>query len=69
MTTHPAPSLCGLAKDKSELFRERYTILQQVSDFCSRKNKICKYDIIAFLMLSFFFSREYIDMNSLPHPQ
>uniref|UniRef100_A0A671V7T5 DNA polymerase epsilon subunit n=1 Tax=Sparus aurata TaxID=8175 RepID=A0A671V7T5_SPAAU len=29
MTTHPAPSLCGLAKDKAELFRERYTILQQ----------------------------------------
>uniref|UniRef100_A0A8C4E504 DNA polymerase epsilon subunit n=1 Tax=Dicentrarchus labrax TaxID=13489 RepID=A0A8C4E504_DICLA len=29
MTSHPAPSLCGLAKDKAELFRERYTILQQ----------------------------------------
>uniref|UniRef100_A0A8D3BAG4 DNA polymerase epsilon subunit n=1 Tax=Scophthalmus maximus TaxID=52904 RepID=A0A8D3BAG4_SCOMX len=29
MTRHPAPSLCGLAKDKAELFRERYTILQQ----------------------------------------
>lgn len=30
MTSHPAPSLCGTAKDKAELFRERYTILQQV---------------------------------------
>uniref|UniRef100_A0AAQ6ANL1 DNA polymerase epsilon subunit n=1 Tax=Amphiprion ocellaris TaxID=80972 RepID=A0AAQ6ANL1_AMPOC len=29
MTSHPAPSLCGVAKDKAELFRERYTILQQ----------------------------------------
>ncbi|KAM4543263.1 DNA polymerase epsilon subunit 2 isoform 2-T2 [Odontesthes bonariensis] len=29
MTSHTAPSLCGLAKDKAELFRERYTILQQ----------------------------------------
>ncbi|XP_068608394.1 DNA polymerase epsilon subunit 2 [Brachionichthys hirsutus] len=29
MTTHSAPSLCGLAKDKAELFRERYTVLQQ----------------------------------------
>uniref|UniRef100_H2MC41 DNA polymerase epsilon subunit n=1 Tax=Oryzias latipes TaxID=8090 RepID=H2MC41_ORYLA len=29
MTGHPAPSLCGSAKDKAELFRERYTILQQ----------------------------------------
>ncbi|CAB1461127.1 unnamed protein product [Pleuronectes platessa] len=29
MTRHPTPSLCGLAKDKAELFRERYTILQQ----------------------------------------
>ena len=30
MTKHPAPSLCGVARDKAELFRERYTILQQV---------------------------------------
>uniref|UniRef100_A0AAR2IUB4 DNA polymerase epsilon subunit n=1 Tax=Pygocentrus nattereri TaxID=42514 RepID=A0AAR2IUB4_PYGNA len=29
MTNHPAPSLCGQARDKAELFRERYTILQQ----------------------------------------
>ncbi|XP_008309347.1 DNA polymerase epsilon subunit 2 [Cynoglossus semilaevis] len=29
MTRHPTPSLCGLARDKAELFRERYTILQQ----------------------------------------
>ncbi|XP_063039696.1 DNA polymerase epsilon subunit 2 [Engraulis encrasicolus] len=29
MTSHPSPGLCGLAKDKAELFRERYTILQQ----------------------------------------
>uniref|UniRef100_A0A673CAM6 DNA polymerase epsilon subunit n=1 Tax=Sphaeramia orbicularis TaxID=375764 RepID=A0A673CAM6_9TELE len=29
MTSHPTPSLCGLARDKGELFRERYTILQQ----------------------------------------
>uniref|UniRef100_A0A672HCA2 DNA polymerase epsilon subunit n=1 Tax=Salarias fasciatus TaxID=181472 RepID=A0A672HCA2_SALFA len=29
MTSHPAPSLCGSAKDKAELFRERYTLLQQ----------------------------------------
>ncbi|KAM4625859.1 DNA polymerase epsilon subunit 2 [Polymixia lowei] len=29
MTTHPASSLCGLPRDKAELFRERYTILQQ----------------------------------------
>ncbi|KAF7656627.1 hypothetical protein LDENG_00038700 [Lucifuga dentata] len=29
MTSHPAPSLCGLARDKAELFRERYTMLQQ----------------------------------------
>ncbi|KAL2099287.1 hypothetical protein ACEWY4_005767 [Coilia grayii] len=29
MITHPSPGLCGLAKDKAELFRERYTILQQ----------------------------------------
>uniref|UniRef100_A0A672HCR2 DNA polymerase epsilon subunit n=1 Tax=Salarias fasciatus TaxID=181472 RepID=A0A672HCR2_SALFA len=32
MTSHPAPSLCGSAKDKAELFRERYTLLQQVGD-------------------------------------
>uniref|UniRef100_A0A7N6FET6 DNA polymerase epsilon subunit n=1 Tax=Anabas testudineus TaxID=64144 RepID=A0A7N6FET6_ANATE len=30
MTSHSAPSLCGLARDKAELFRERYTILQQI---------------------------------------
>lgn len=35
MTSNPAPSLCGWAKDKAELFRERYTILQQVSELCS----------------------------------
>ncbi|XP_054651952.1 DNA polymerase epsilon subunit 2 [Dunckerocampus dactyliophorus] len=29
MTSHPAPGLCGTARDKAELFRERYTILQQ----------------------------------------
>ncbi|XP_046874352.1 DNA polymerase epsilon subunit 2 isoform X2 [Hypomesus transpacificus] len=29
MTNHPAPSLCGTARDKADLFRERYTILQQ----------------------------------------
>nr|XP_006632293.1 PREDICTED: DNA polymerase epsilon subunit 2 [Lepisosteus oculatus] len=29
MTSHPTPSLCGRARDKAELFRERYTILQQ----------------------------------------
>ncbi|CAL9687055.1 unnamed protein product [Knipowitschia caucasica] len=29
MTSHPSPSLCGLSRDKAELFRERYTILQQ----------------------------------------
>lgn len=34
MTSHPAPSLCGLARDKAELFRERYTILQQVWELC-----------------------------------
>lgn len=33
MTSHSAPGLCGLAKDKAELFRERYTILQQVRGF------------------------------------
>lgn len=31
MTSHPVPSVCGQARDKAELFRERYTILQQVS--------------------------------------
>ncbi|XP_056151477.1 DNA polymerase epsilon subunit 2 [Lampris incognitus] len=29
MTNHPASSLCGMARDKAELFRERYTVLQQ----------------------------------------
>uniref|UniRef100_A0A8C8JP55 DNA polymerase epsilon subunit 2 n=1 Tax=Oncorhynchus tshawytscha TaxID=74940 RepID=A0A8C8JP55_ONCTS len=29
MTTHSVPSLCGSARDKAELFRERYTLLQQ----------------------------------------
>uniref|UniRef100_A0A667YLG4 DNA polymerase epsilon subunit n=1 Tax=Myripristis murdjan TaxID=586833 RepID=A0A667YLG4_9TELE len=29
MTNHAAPSVCGLARDKAELFRERYTMLQQ----------------------------------------
>ncbi|XP_043930216.1 DNA polymerase epsilon subunit 2 [Protopterus annectens] len=29
MTNHPAPNVCGSARDKAELFRERYTILQQ----------------------------------------
>ncbi|KAM8833178.1 DNA polymerase epsilon subunit 2 isoform 2-T2 [Synchiropus picturatus] len=29
MTNNPAPSLCGRSRDKAELFRERYTILQQ----------------------------------------
>nr|XP_055027510.1 DNA polymerase epsilon subunit 2 isoform X2 [Misgurnus anguillicaudatus] len=29
MTTHPSPKLCGQSRDKAELFRERYTILQQ----------------------------------------
>ena len=31
MTNHPAPNLFGTARDKAELFRERYTILHQVS--------------------------------------
>lgn len=30
MTSHPAPNLFGSARDKAELFRERYIILQQV---------------------------------------
>ncbi|MCI4382889.1 hypothetical protein PGIGA_G00019850 [Pangasianodon gigas] len=29
MTSHPVPSVCGQARDKAELFRERYSILQQ----------------------------------------
>ncbi|XP_035884614.1 DNA polymerase epsilon subunit 2 isoform X3 [Phyllostomus discolor] len=29
MTNHPAPNLFGTARDKAELFRERYTILHQ----------------------------------------
>ncbi|XP_049595515.1 DNA polymerase epsilon subunit 2 [Syngnathus scovelli] len=29
MTNHPTPGLCGIARDKAELFRERYTILLQ----------------------------------------
>ncbi|XP_025022094.1 DNA polymerase epsilon subunit 2, partial [Python bivittatus] len=29
MTNHPAPNLFGSARDKAELFRERYIILQQ----------------------------------------
>ncbi|KAK1160687.1 DNA polymerase epsilon subunit 2-like [Acipenser oxyrinchus oxyrinchus] len=29
MTSHPAPRICGTARDKAELFRERYTVLQQ----------------------------------------
>ncbi|XP_057200751.1 DNA polymerase epsilon subunit 2 isoform X3 [Triplophysa rosa] len=29
MTTHRTPKLCGQSRDKAELFRERYTILQQ----------------------------------------
>ncbi|XP_051761811.1 DNA polymerase epsilon subunit 2-like isoform X2 [Ctenopharyngodon idella] len=29
MTNHPTPKLCGLSRDKAELFRERYTVLQQ----------------------------------------
>ncbi|KAL7873525.1 hypothetical protein AOLI_G00125960 [Acnodon oligacanthus] len=29
MTSYSAPSLCGQARDKAELFRERYTVLQQ----------------------------------------
>ncbi|KAJ6654029.1 hypothetical protein lerEdw1_007538 [Lerista edwardsae] len=30
MTSHPTPNLFGCARDKAELFRERYIILQQV---------------------------------------
>lgn len=30
MTNFPVPSLFGTARDKAELFRERYSILQQV---------------------------------------
>uniref|UniRef100_A0A8C5NVN5 DNA polymerase II subunit 2 n=1 Tax=Jaculus jaculus TaxID=51337 RepID=A0A8C5NVN5_JACJA len=29
MTNHPAPNLLGTAKDKAELYRERYTLLHQ----------------------------------------
>ncbi|KAK3538015.1 hypothetical protein QTP70_027365 [Hemibagrus guttatus] len=29
MTSHSVPSVCGQARDKAELFRERYTILHQ----------------------------------------
>ncbi|XP_057162352.1 DNA polymerase epsilon subunit 2 isoform X2 [Ursus arctos] len=29
MTNHPAPNLFGTARDKAELFRERYTVLHQ----------------------------------------
>ncbi|XP_023684003.1 DNA polymerase epsilon subunit 2 [Paramormyrops kingsleyae] len=29
MSNHPTPRLCGTPRDKAELFRERYTILQQ----------------------------------------
>lgn len=31
MTNHAAPTLFGTARDKAELYRERYTILHQVS--------------------------------------
>ncbi|XP_054386612.2 DNA polymerase epsilon subunit 2 isoform X2 [Pongo abelii] len=30
MTNHPAPNLFGTARDKAEMFRERYTILHQL---------------------------------------
>ncbi|KAG2457554.1 DPOE2 polymerase, partial [Polypterus senegalus] len=30
MSSHQGPTLCGSAKDKADLFRERYTILQQL---------------------------------------
>lgn len=33
MTSHSVPSVCGQARDKAELFRERYIILHQVSYF------------------------------------
>lgn len=34
MTDLPGPSLFGTARDKAELFRERYSILQQVRNVC-----------------------------------
>lgn len=35
MTNFPVPNLFGTARDKAELFRERYSILQQVrKKFC-----------------------------------
>lgn len=37
MTSHPAPRICGTARDKAELFRERYTILQQVRPYSITK--------------------------------
>lgn len=82
MTSHPAPSLCGLAKDKAELFRERYTILQQVSELFSLSSlqtgeliqSLCCH--FQYMWLEgciytdmFFFCSEYIDMNSSPRLQ
>lgn len=42
MTNFPVPNLFGTARDKAELFRERYSILQQVRKSFALFNKIRK---------------------------
>jgi len=50
MTNLPAPNLFGTARDKAELFRERYSILQQVRKSFALFSKIHKRDAVFYVL-------------------
>lgn len=52
MTNLPVPNLFGTARDKAELFRERYSILQQVRNGFVLFNKIREQNAFSFLLLN-----------------
>lgn len=62
MTDHSAPNLFGSARDKAELFRERYIILQQVGKM-ERSFKFTQCLIIIQRFLKLFSLRERVTKN------
>lgn len=56
MTNFPAPNLFGTARDKAELFRERYSILQQVRNGFALFNKTHKQNAFSFFAVKYRYS-------------
>lgn len=56
MTNLPVPNLFGTARDKAELFRERYSILQQVRNGFVLFKKIREQNAFSFFAVKYRYS-------------